>query len=62
MVVEDDRGWEHIGLPIKFTHEPGRIDVALPGHGEHSEEILRGLGFTDRELAAMKAEGVCGGG
>ena len=30
MVVEDPRGWEHLGLPIKFADEPGRIDFACP--------------------------------
>jgi crotonobetainyl-CoA:carnitine CoA-transferase CaiB-like acyl-CoA transferase len=58
MVVEDARGWEHIGLPIKYKEEPGRIDFGLPELGEHSENILRGLGYTDAELAAMKADGV----
>jgi crotonobetainyl-CoA:carnitine CoA-transferase CaiB-like acyl-CoA transferase len=58
MVVEDARGWEHIGVPIKFEDEPGRIDFRLPELGEHSEEILRGLGYGDAELAGMKANGV----
>ena len=58
MVVEDGRGWEHIGLPIKYQDEPGRIDFDLPALGEHSEEILRRLGYGDAELAAMKAKGV----
>ena len=38
--------------------EPGRIDFRLPALGEHSEDILRGLGYGDAELAAMKANGV----
>jgi crotonobetainyl-CoA:carnitine CoA-transferase CaiB-like acyl-CoA transferase len=58
MVVEDARGWEHLGLAIKYADEPGRIDFALPALGEHSEDILRGLGYTEPELAAMKAKGV----
>lgn len=58
MVVEDARGWEHIGIPIKFEDEPGQIRFDPPAHGQHSEEILRGLGYSDAELAAMKADGV----
>jgi crotonobetainyl-CoA:carnitine CoA-transferase CaiB-like acyl-CoA transferase len=58
MVVLDQRGWEHIGLPVKFRDEPGRVDPALPEPGEHSEAILRGLGYDDAELCAMKAKGV----
>ncbi|MDF2782146.1 MAG: CoA-transferase, partial [Geminicoccaceae bacterium] len=58
MVVQDPRGWEHIGLPLKFQDEPGRVDPALPEPGEHSEAILRALGYADAELSAMKAKGV----
>ena len=58
MVVEDRRGWEHLGIPIKFSDEPGEMRFDPPAHGEHSEEILRGLGYSDAELAAMKADGV----
>jgi crotonobetainyl-CoA:carnitine CoA-transferase CaiB-like acyl-CoA transferase len=58
MVVQDERGWEHIGLPIKYSDEPGRVDAVLPGRGEHSETILRGLGYSADELSAMKAKGV----
>jgi crotonobetainyl-CoA:carnitine CoA-transferase CaiB-like acyl-CoA transferase len=58
MVVEDARGWEHVGLPIKYRDEPGRIDFRLPALGEDSEQILRALGYGDGEIAAMKAKGV----
>jgi crotonobetainyl-CoA:carnitine CoA-transferase CaiB-like acyl-CoA transferase len=58
MVVQDQRGWEHIGLPVKFQDEPGRVDPALPEPGEHSLAILRGLGYDDAELRAMQAKGV----
>ena len=58
MVIEDARGWEHLGIPIKFADEPGQIRFDPPAHGEHSEAILRGLGYSDAELAAMKADGV----
>jgi crotonobetainyl-CoA:carnitine CoA-transferase CaiB-like acyl-CoA transferase len=58
MMVEDPRGWEHIGMPIKFRDEPGRLDLRVPDLGEHSRDILRGLGYTERELEAMKASGV----
>ena len=41
---------------------PARIDFGLPELGEHSEDILRGLGYEEAELAAMKANGVYQGG
>ena len=58
MVLEDDRGWEHIGIPCKFRDEPGRVDFALPAHGEHSREILERLGYSADEIERMKQAGV----
>jgi crotonobetainyl-CoA:carnitine CoA-transferase CaiB-like acyl-CoA transferase len=58
MVIEDAHGWEHLGLGVKYRDEPGRVDFRVPALGEHSEDILRGLGYTGAELAAMKAKGV----
>jgi crotonobetainyl-CoA:carnitine CoA-transferase CaiB-like acyl-CoA transferase len=36
MLVRDPEGAMHIGLPIKFAEEPGRLDPRLPGLGEHT--------------------------
>ncbi len=58
MVVKDHRGWEHLGIPINFSDEPGRVDFALPAPGQHSEQILSDLGYSRAELAAMKRNGV----
>ncbi|HIF10073.1 MAG TPA: CoA transferase [Sneathiellales bacterium] len=58
MIVEDERGWEYLGIPIKFADEPGSIDFAVPGLGEHSEEILRSVGLSDDTLERMKQAGV----
>ena len=59
MVLCDHRGWEHIGLPIKFTREPGRVSFDHPAHGEHVDDILRELGYADGERAALRAKGIC---
>ncbi len=58
MVLEDDRGWEHVGIPIKFTNEPGKVVFDLPEHGQHTREILEGLGYDAGEIARMKQAGV----
>ncbi len=39
MLVRDGEGNLHIGIPIKFRNEPGRLDPTLPELGEHTEEI-----------------------
>jgi crotonobetainyl-CoA:carnitine CoA-transferase CaiB-like acyl-CoA transferase len=54
MIVEDDRGWEHVGTPLKFQDEPGELDFSLPERGQHSAEILLDLGYTDAEISALK--------
>lgn len=41
MLVRDDDGNLHIGLPIKFRHEPGRLEPQVPGLGEHTGEVLK---------------------
>lgn len=43
MLVRDSEGNLHIGIPIKFRHEPGRIDPRLPKLGQHTEELLGSL-------------------
>lgn len=54
MVVEDENGQEHLGIPIKFEREPGRISFHAPGLGEHNETIARELGLGDAEIQDLK--------
>lgn len=58
MIVEDERGWEHIGMPIKFKHEPGQLKFQFAKLGEHTEQVLASLGHDAAALARLKAAGV----
>lgn len=58
MIVEDERGWEHIGIPIKFKHEPGQLKFEFAALGQHTEQFLEELGFAPAAIAAMKDAGV----
>jgi crotonobetainyl-CoA:carnitine CoA-transferase CaiB-like acyl-CoA transferase len=58
MVLQDARGWRHIGVPLKFRGEPGKAAFDHPAHGAHSTEILASLGYSQPEISAMKDKGV----
>jgi crotonobetainyl-CoA:carnitine CoA-transferase CaiB-like acyl-CoA transferase len=58
MLVRDDDGTEHLGIPIKFQQEPGHINPHAPALGEHSAAILSELGYSDVECAALAGDGV----
>ena len=57
MVLVDDDGREHIGVPTKFLREPGRVDYHAPALGEHTDALLRWLGYEADTIDAMRADG-----
>ena len=61
IVMTDERGWDHIGIPIRFENEPGRVRFDLPALGQHSRAILLGLGYADGEIAKLSDEGAIKG-
>lgn len=58
MLVTDDDGVEHLGIPIKFQNEPGTLDFSVPDLGEHSHEIATSLGYSETEIQIMKDDRV----
>jgi len=53
----DAQRQEHVGIPIKFTDEPGHADLRVPRLGEHTEQVLRSVGYSDAELVALRTAG-----
>jgi crotonobetainyl-CoA:carnitine CoA-transferase CaiB-like acyl-CoA transferase len=44
--------------PIELSETPGTYRRRAPLVGEHTDEILAGLGYNDAEIAALREEGV----
>jgi len=46
------------GVPVKLSETPGGIRTPPPVLGEHTADVLRGLGVSHDEIEALRAEGV----
>jgi len=46
------------GLPATLSRTPGAIRRAAPIHGEHTNEILRELGYTTEEIGVLRKDAV----
>ena len=47
-----------VASPMRFSETPVEYRLAPPALGQHTEEVLRGLGKSDAEIAALRAAGV----
>lgn len=64
MVIEmtDPRGEygtvKMLGNPIKLSETPARRELFPPRKGEHTDELLGGIGYTQEQIADLRARGV----
>jgi len=47
-----------LNQPIKLSRTPARLVSATPERGEHSDEVLREVGLSDAEIAALRRKNV----
>jgi crotonobetainyl-CoA:carnitine CoA-transferase CaiB-like acyl-CoA transferase len=48
-----------IGQPIAFTETPTRDPGPPPTLGQHTDAVLREIGYTDTQIADLVARRVC---
>ena len=49
---------KNMGSPVKASAQFTRTPVPAPWLGQHSDEILKGLGIKDEQIATLHAQGV----
>jgi crotonobetainyl-CoA:carnitine CoA-transferase CaiB-like acyl-CoA transferase len=49
---------KQLGTPMKFSETPCEIRSPPPSFGEHTEEILKWLGYAEAEILDLQQEGV----
>ena len=58
MFTESANGPPLLGNPIKLSDTPPALRTPPPLFGQHTEAVLRTLGYDDRQIAALRKEGV----
>ncbi len=62
MMVEMDHPIEGkikgLGIPVKLSETPGEVRRAAPLLGEHTEETLGRLGYSDSDISDLREKGV----
>lgn len=56
MVLTDEKGNHHLGVPIKFLDEPASINTDLPLFSQHTEHVLKTLGYSEQDIQHMKKD------
>jgi len=49
---------KQIGSPMRLSETPARVSRAGPMLGEHTAEVLAGIGYSQEEIAALAKAGV----
>ena len=50
-----------LGVPVKLSRTPGAPAGPGPGLGEHTQEVLAGVGYSEEEIATLLESGAAAG-
>ena len=57
--LDGEKTIKQIGIPIKLSDTPGSLRTGPPRFGQHTDEILAGLGYSDKDIEILHQKGVC---
>jgi crotonobetainyl-CoA:carnitine CoA-transferase CaiB-like acyl-CoA transferase len=61
MVVEVEHAkagrMKSLGFPIKFSDTPGAVERGAPTYGQHTREVLAGVGYSGAQIDQLVAAG-----
>ena len=58
VMLPDGKRLKVPGIVPKLTGTPGEIGAPGPALGEHTDAVLRELGYSDGEIATLRAQGI----
>lgn len=56
MLLSDEQGNQHLGVPIKYQQEPAQTNFALPKFSQDTVDILQRLGYGSAEIEKMRED------
>jgi crotonobetainyl-CoA:carnitine CoA-transferase CaiB-like acyl-CoA transferase len=57
MFFEDSLGNIQVAFPVKFSQTPWTAHLPAPAIGEHNQQVLSIIGFTQQDVEAARARG-----
>jgi len=57
---ENEQPFKTMDVVLKMGDSPGSLRVPPPRLGAHTDEVLRLLGKSDDQIAALRTSGACG--
>ena len=58
VILPDGTALKLPGIVPKLSDTPGAMEWVGPRLGEHTDEVLRGIGYSDEDIARLRATGV----